>query len=204
MSNLLRLLKNPVKNICTKSSVRLGSSRSLVKGLKDVLLVGSKANRVQDASKNVFTGLQRLNFCTRVYDINTNVTKDVILYKYENPRFFKILNIFGICQFIFWTYLSHFAFTTLRDAPVEHKEGEELKWYERINLGENKYRNGITIMSFIIGMFFHLKIPFLICYFGRLRHSGSRLDVYIAFCAVFDTKERWTRCYFSYIWSIWT
>uniref|UniRef100_A0A1A9VY05 Transmembrane protein 223 n=1 Tax=Glossina austeni TaxID=7395 RepID=A0A1A9VY05_GLOAU len=91
------------------------------------------------------------NFCTRVYDVNTNVSKDVILYKYENPRFYKILNLFGISQFIFWTYLSHFAFTSLKDAPVEKKDYVDLAWYERINLGENKYRNGISIMCFVIG-----------------------------------------------------
>lgn len=93
------------------------------------------------------------NFCTKVYDVNTNVSKDVILYKYENPRFYKVLNLFGISQFIFWTYLSHFAFTSLKDAPVEKKDYVDLAWYERINLGENKYRNGISIMCFVIGKF---------------------------------------------------
>ncbi|XP_068146482.1 transmembrane protein 223 [Drosophila tropicalis] len=85
------------------------------------------------------------------FEINTNVPKDVILFKYENPKFYNMLNFFGICQFVFWTYLSHFAFTTLKDAPVVEKEGEELKWFQRINLGENKYKNGITICSFLIG-----------------------------------------------------
>ncbi|EDW73825.1 uncharacterized protein Dwil_GK19663 [Drosophila willistoni] len=85
------------------------------------------------------------------FEINTNVPKDVILFKYENPKFYNMLNFFGVCQFVFWTYLSHFAFTTLKDAPVVEKEGEELKWFQRINLGENKYKNGITICSFLIG-----------------------------------------------------
>ncbi|KAL7736282.1 hypothetical protein ACLKA6_002952 [Drosophila palustris] len=62
-----------------------------------------------------------------------------------------MLNFFGICQFVFWTYLSHFAFTTLKDAPVVEKPGEELKWYQRINLGDNKYKNGITFCCFMIG-----------------------------------------------------
>ena len=157
MSNLLRLLNNPVKNICTTSSVRLISRQPLAQSVKNAFLLGKKVCRVEESPRKIFAGLQRSNLCTRVYDINTNVTKDVILFKYENPRFFYILNTFGICQFIFWTYLSHFAFTTLRDAPVEQKDDEELKWYERINLGENKYRNGITAMSFIIGIFIYFK-----------------------------------------------
>lgn len=91
--------------------------------------------------------------CTRAYDLNTSVTKDVILFKYENPKFYNMLNFFAICQFVFWTYLSHFAFTTLKDAPVDESSLEELSWYQRINLGDNKYRNGLTIICFAIGKF---------------------------------------------------
>lgn len=151
MSNLLRLFTNSFRNNCHKTPARLFTRQPIVQGLKEAFTLNSKVCRLSQPPAKPFTGLQRSNFCTRAYDINTNVTKDVILYKYENPKFFKILNIFGICQFMFWTYLSHFAFTTLRDAPVEQKEGVELRWFERINLGENKYRNGITAMSFLIG-----------------------------------------------------
>lgn len=93
----------------------------------------------------------------RAVDVNTNVPKDVILFKYDNPRFFKILNIFALCQFGFWSYLSHFAFTTLKDAPVE-KVDEDASWFRKINLGENKYRNTITVSCFLIGKNKHLSI----------------------------------------------
>ncbi|XP_075168539.1 transmembrane protein 223 [Haematobia irritans] len=143
MSSLLRLLINPVKVVSShQQNVCLLSRQPLIHKLKAVLTFTTKASPARHNSRQ---------FCTKAYDVNTNVPKDVILYKYENPKFFKIINIFGICQFVFWTYLSHFAFTSLRDAPVEQREGEELAWYEKINLGENKYRNGITIMSFAIG-----------------------------------------------------
>ncbi|XP_034110244.1 transmembrane protein 223 [Drosophila nasuta] len=99
----------------------------------------------------VITAPLRAQSTRAAFDMSTNVTKDVMLFKYENPRFYNMLNFFGVCQFVFWTYLSHFAFTTLKDAPVVEKPGEELKWYQRINLGENKYKNGITICSFLIG-----------------------------------------------------
>ncbi|EAT40882.1 AAEL007423-PA [Aedes aegypti] len=117
---------------------------------------------------------------SRAYDINTKVVKDVMLYKYENPRFYRILNIFAITQFLFWGYLSHFAYTTLRDTPVPEGKTDELAWYERINLGENKYRNGIAIMSFVIGygilftswMFTLRSVRFLI-----LRKGGDKVSV---------------------------
>ena len=41
-----------------------------------------------------------------ILKVNTNVVKDVVLFKYENPRQFKLLNIFAIVQFGFWSYLA--------------------------------------------------------------------------------------------------
>ncbi|KAJ8927718.1 hypothetical protein NQ314_019779 [Rhamnusium bicolor] len=87
--------------------------------------------------------------CQKSLDFNTNVAKDVILYKYKNDRFFKIINIFALCQFGFWTYLSLFAYTNLRDAPIEN--AKEDKWWRKINLGENKFRYSLTVFSFLIG-----------------------------------------------------
>ncbi|XP_001869108.2 transmembrane protein 223 [Culex quinquefasciatus] len=117
----------------------------------------------------------------RIYDVSTNVVKDVMLFKYDNPKFFRMLNIFAISQFLFWGYLTHFAYTTLKDAPVpETEHPEELAWYQKINLGENKYRNGIAIMSFFIGygilfaswMFTLRSVRFLI-----LRKGGAQVSV---------------------------
>nr|CAI5865854.1 unnamed protein product [Callosobruchus analis] len=88
-------------------------------------------------------------FSQKTLDVNTNVAKDVILFKNHNDKVFKVVNIFAIVQFAFWTYLSSFAYTSLRDAPVDKEKATA--WYEKINLGENKYRNGLTIMSFLIG-----------------------------------------------------
>lgn len=105
-------------------------------------------------SRFLHSATQNNSQLNRILDVNTNVVKDVILFKYENPRFFKILNIFAICQYLFWNYLAYFAFTTLKDAPVEAKN-EELSWWRKINLGENKYRNTITIVSFLIGNHFY-------------------------------------------------
>lgn len=94
------------------------------------------------------------------YDVNTNVTKDVILFKYENPRFFKLMNIFGISQFCFWNYLAHFSYTTLRDAPVDQSIAEDKNsaWFEKINLGDNKFRNSISVFCFLIGRFLYFHV----------------------------------------------
>lgn len=75
--------------------------------------------------------------------------KDMLLYKYENAKFFRYLNIFGASQFVFWTYLSNFA-TTLRDVQVP--QTPDTKWYEKLTfLGENKYKNGMAVLFFLVG-----------------------------------------------------
>lgn len=85
-----------------------------------------------------------------ILKVNTNVVKDVILFCYENPRQFKLLNIFAIVQFAFWSYLSVTVHSTLVDIPVKG-DPEKLPWWRKVNLGEKKYRYGITYMCFGIG-----------------------------------------------------
>lgn len=87
-----------------------------------------------------------------IHDVNTNVIKDVVLFKYENPKFFMYMNIFAVVQYAFWSYLGVFAFTTLRDAPVDKSTiDENTPWFRKINLGENKYRNTLGAVSLLVG-----------------------------------------------------
>jgi hypothetical protein len=41
----------------------------------------------------------------------------------------------------------------MRDAPVP-KDRDQLPWWRKINLGENKYRNSLTVLSFLIGKYY--------------------------------------------------
>ncbi|KAM3966121.1 transmembrane protein 223 [Aphomia sociella] len=87
-----------------------------------------------------------------IHDVNTNVIKDVILFKYENPKFYMYMNVFAIVQYMFWSYLGIFAFSSLRDAPVDKsKITEDTPWFRKINLGENKYKNGLGTIAVVIG-----------------------------------------------------
>ncbi|XP_055688466.1 transmembrane protein 223 [Lutzomyia longipalpis] len=118
-----------------------------------IFLLNSITKCRQVIQSTLRRGTQPQNtYCTsRPYEINTNVAKDVIIFKYENPKFFRYLNIFAICQFFFWNYLSHFSYTTLRDAPVDRNTSEDLPFWRRLNLGDNKYRNTLTVLCFSIG-----------------------------------------------------
>lgn len=87
-----------------------------------------------------------------IHDVNTNVTKDVILFKYENPKFFTYMNMFAVVQYMFWSYLGIFAFSTLRDAPVDDsKLTDDTPWFRKVNLGQNKYRNTLGAVAFLVG-----------------------------------------------------
>lgn len=89
-------------------------------------------------------------------NINTkNLTKDVIVFKYNNPRYFKIMNFFGIVQFFFWIIFAEFTLSTLRNTPIDENDPnfDDLPFHMRINLGENKYKYGLAITSFMIGKF---------------------------------------------------
>lgn len=102
---------------------------------------------------NTTRNINTRSFASRtIHDVNTNVVKDVILFKYENPSFYKYMNIFAVVQYMFWSYLGVFAFTSLRDAPVdESKINEDTSWFRRINLGENKYRNTLGAICVLVG-----------------------------------------------------
>lgn len=91
-----------------------------------------------------------------LHDVNTNVIKDVILFKYENPKFYMYMNVFAIVQYVFWTYLGIFTFSTLKDAPVDKtKVTEDTPWFRKINMGENKYRNTLGTLAVVIGKSFY-------------------------------------------------
>lgn len=85
----------------------------------------------------------------------SSLTKDVIVFKYNNPKYFRIMNFFGLVQFFFWIICSEFALSTLRDTPINDTDPDlqNTPFYLRINLGENKYKNGLAISCFLLGKF---------------------------------------------------
>ncbi|XP_042875241.1 transmembrane protein 223-like [Penaeus japonicus] len=82
---------------------------------------------------------------------NYAVEKDTLLFRNENRRFFKLINLFAMSQFFFWSYLSHFALTMMKDVevPADVRDDPNIPWWRKMNLG--KYRNGITVSCFMIG-----------------------------------------------------
>lgn len=114
-------------------------------------------NRPIDPFKNTNAVTRWFNNSSRFstkhsWEVDTNVTKDVVLYSHHNKQFHKYLNLFALTQLGFWLYLAEFSLSTLKDVPVQKPETEtDLPWYRSINLGENKYRRGITTLCIAVG-----------------------------------------------------
>ncbi|KAM8856492.1 transmembrane protein 223 [Spinachia spinachia] len=90
-------------------------------------------------------------------------SKDVTLFRHDRTRFFRLLGLFCGGQFLFWTYLGHFAYTGLRDTRAAIENGRSKTctsttttglagvWSFEMNLGSNTWRFGFTLGCLTIG-----------------------------------------------------
>ncbi|KAM8985821.1 transmembrane protein 223 [Ara ararauna] len=72
--------------------------------------------------------------------------RDVVLFRHDRDRFFRLLGLFCAGQALFWGYLAHFAFTALRPAPGP-APGPEDPFRPR----DNKWRFGFTASCITLG-----------------------------------------------------
>ncbi|XP_034549591.1 transmembrane protein 223 [Notolabrus celidotus] len=86
--------------------------------------------------------------------------RDVTLFQHDRTRFFRLLSVFCGGQFLFWTYLGHFAFHGLRDTRASSvKEKDKVAttfelagmWSFEMNLGSSAWRYGFTAGCLAIG-----------------------------------------------------
>uniref|UniRef100_A0A1A8N0L6 Transmembrane protein 223 n=1 Tax=Nothobranchius pienaari TaxID=704102 RepID=A0A1A8N0L6_9TELE len=94
-------------------------------------------------------------FCT-----STQPSRDVTLFEHDRTKFFRLLSLFCGGQFIFWTYLAHFAFTGLKDTSGTKDNGRAKQpiptglagmWSFEMNLGSNAWRYGFTLACLALG-----------------------------------------------------
>lgn len=91
---------------------------------------------------------------------STQPLRDVTLFEHDKTRFFRLLGVFCCGQFLFWTYLGHFAYNGLRDTGVSSEKnkgkaptttGLAGMWSFEMNLGSNTWRYGFTTGCLAIG-----------------------------------------------------
>lgn len=83
-----------------------------------------------------------------------SAVKDIILYKFESPRFFKYLNLFAITQYGFWTFIgvSSLSMVNIPVPEMSETEEEDIPFWRKINLGSDKYKYGLAAGSMLMGM----------------------------------------------------
>lgn len=142
--NKVFLLYGPTGGLFTRLSAL---KAVLINNPSVVCKTNQVCSRFAHSIKSVVKNPAQLNIDTK------SVTKDIIIYKYENPRFYKIMNIFGFMQFFILTYFAQYTLSNLRHTPVNDKADnfDTLPWYKKINLGEGKVRTIISGSCFAIG-----------------------------------------------------
>uniref|UniRef100_A0A8C1URP5 Transmembrane protein 223 n=1 Tax=Cyprinus carpio TaxID=7962 RepID=A0A8C1URP5_CYPCA len=148
----------------------LFSLRSCRTFISSYRLTGIQSSRAfvstatQSVKGNNIKSTLKTQRCLRVNSVrdagtftSTAVAKDVILFEHDRTRFFRLLAIFCGGQFLFWAYLAHFAFTSLRDTRKNSSEPQKVRteigglFSFDMNLGSNAWRYGFTIGCLIIG-----------------------------------------------------
>ncbi|XP_022068782.2 transmembrane protein 223 [Acanthochromis polyacanthus] len=142
----------------------LGNIRQAVGAFRNASTLASRSVSTRLAVPGLFsrifihTGRQpgaRRSLCSSVQP-----SRDVTLFEHDRTRFFRLLSVFSGGQFIFWTYLAHFAFTGLRDtggtaekakAKAATATGLAGMWSFEMNLGSNTWRYGFTLGCLTIG-----------------------------------------------------
>ncbi|XP_043931689.1 transmembrane protein 223 [Protopterus annectens] len=132
-----------VDQLLTRTSAR-------VRGLFSVYTIGNWVKELQ-------TGFSPHYIVTR-FIVSSAVPHDVLLFKHQRGTFFRVLGFFIVGQFVFWTYLAHFAFTSLRktgikDTVIVDNQGKKLPklWGVSLNLGSDKWRYGFTLGCLTVG-----------------------------------------------------
>jgi len=86
---------------------------------------------------------------TKSTNINAGQEKDKLLYFYENPRHFYMLNGFAFVQFIFWTHMAEFTFTT--GEKIKMETNEYTPWWKKINFQDKNTKMIVSTVCFLIG-----------------------------------------------------
>lgn len=85
----------------------------------------------------------------RSFEVDANVAKDVTVFTYSNTRFFRMLSIFGIAQFLFWTHMALFAYSGLDRPETNEDQGS---WYSNMVVNfQSRYKYRIAVACIALG-----------------------------------------------------
>lgn len=82
----------------------------------------------------------------------TRVSQQVLLYSYDNPKFLRMVNLFGLSFTAFWFFTSY-QFATMRITPKQERQTHNLPWFARFDFVSSTSRKiAATFIAAFVGM----------------------------------------------------
>ena len=86
------------------------------------------------------------------FEVDGNVSRDTRLFAYNNDRYFKMLSLFGIIQFIFWINIAGFVYTGLNNLKLDNLEEKSKEaWWGKVLKLQAQYKDKFAIMCLLLG-----------------------------------------------------
>lgn len=86
-----------------------------------------------------------------IFDLNTNVSKDVLLYKSSSDRTYKMISIFSIVQFGFWLTVADSYNVLLNNESKTNENNQPLPWVDKLKMKGKMVTFGIPIGCLCMG-----------------------------------------------------
>uniref|UniRef100_A0A2S2QB55 Transmembrane protein n=1 Tax=Sipha flava TaxID=143950 RepID=A0A2S2QB55_9HEMI len=86
-----------------------------------------------------------------IFNINTSVPKDVILYKSSSDRTFKMISIFSIVQFGFWLTVADTYNVLLKQKPKDNEASQMISWLDQLKAKGKILTVGIPVACLCMG-----------------------------------------------------
>uniref|UniRef100_UPI00358F36D3 transmembrane protein 223 isoform X2 n=1 Tax=Myxine glutinosa TaxID=7769 RepID=UPI00358F36D3 len=159
ITNYLKIVcRTPPFPLCLRSTdVSWCGTSGVTRSLR-CLSCGPRATRVSASTPALVRTSFPPNWSHVRRIVNVNVIRDTLLFEHDKRAGFFLLGFFAASQFVFWTYLGHFAFTCLKD----NADMSDAEWKARFLTGKGK-RYGFTAFCLCIGgeqLTFYTYLPF--------------------------------------------
>lgn len=109
-------------------------------------------NKLNKNQLEKFKCLSKRNFNNQsIFNLNTNVSKDVLLYKSSSDRTFKMISIFSVVQFGFWITVADSYNILLNKEPNNDENSKLISWIDTIKSKGKIVTLGVPIVCLCMG-----------------------------------------------------
>lgn len=109
-------------------------------------------NRVNQNYVESFKRFSKRNFNDQsIFNLNTNVSKDVLLYKSSSDRTYKMISIFSLVQFGFWVTVADSYNMLLNRKSNDNDNVQSIPWIDKLKTKGKLVTLGIPIGCLCMG-----------------------------------------------------